>query len=102
MTTHYAFDGTFDKLISQPGRVVVDFYADWCGPCVSLGPILEEGAKLGSYKLIKINCDEDSEGLADRFKVSGIPHVVVFQDGVELSDKGFTGNDQAKALALRK
>ncbi len=97
---HYKFDSTFDSLITKSGIVVVDFYADWCGPCVSLGPILEEQAKKGKFILVKVNCDEDSEGLMDRFNVSGIPHVVVFVDGVEKKEKSFVGCDFQKANSI--
>ena len=102
-TTKYAFDGSFDDFIekSHSIRVVVDFYTDWCGPCLELSPTLEEGAALKHYLLLKINCDDDCEGLADRFNVEGLPKVIVFENGKEISEKGFMGGKKEKALALR-
>ena len=61
---------------------IVDFYADWCGPCKMLSPILHELAeeKSGALKVGKINVDEQM-ALAMRFQVSSIPMLVVFKDG---------------------
>ena len=65
---------------AQP--VLLDFYADWCGPCKMLSPILHELAeeKSGALKVGKVNVDEQRE-LAMRFQVSSIPMLVVFKDG---------------------
>ena len=62
--------------------VLVDFYADWCGPCKMLAPVLHEIAEenIGALKVGKINVDEQME-LAMRFQVSSIPMLVVFKDG---------------------
>ena len=62
--------------------VVVDFWADWCGPCKMLAPVLHEIAEenIGALKVGKINVDEQME-LAMRFQVSSIPMLVVFKDG---------------------
>mgnify|MGYP005924778425 CR=1 FL=1 len=61
---------------------IVDFYADWCGPCKMLAPVLHEIAEenAGALKVGKINVDEQME-LAMRFQVSSIPMLVVFKDG---------------------
>ena len=61
---------------------LLDFYADWCGPCKMLAPILHELAeeKSGTLKVGKVNVDEQMD-LAIRFQVSNIPMLVVFKDG---------------------
>ncbi len=73
---------------SKKGLVVVDFYADWCGPCRMLGPILEKTTKEYGFKLVKVNVDEESD-LASEFGVMSIPNVVFFKDGKQVD--GFTG-----------
>lgn len=62
--------------------VVVDFYADWCGPCRAMGPILEEVAaeSAGSVKIVKVNVDQARE-IAREYKVSGMPTFLFFKDG---------------------
>ena len=61
---------------------IVDFYADWCGPCKMLAPVLHEIAEenTGALKVGKVNVDEQME-LAMRFQVSSIPMLIVFKDG---------------------
>lgn len=63
------------------GVVIVDFYADWCGPCRALGPVLES---LTDVKVGKVDVDADQE-LAKEYKVSSIPLLVFLKDGVEQS-----------------
>ena len=71
-----------NEVLRADKLVLVDFYADWCGPCKMLSPILHELAeeKADALKIGKINVDEQME-LAMQFQVSSIPLVVLFKDG---------------------
>ena len=71
-----------NEVLNADNPVMLDFYADWCGPCKMLAPVLHEIAEenAGTLKVGKINVDEQME-LAMRFQVSSIPMLVVFKDG---------------------
>ena len=73
--------GEFDSYISE-GLVLVDFFADWCMPCVMMSPIIDELSEKfsGKIKFAKVNVDENGE-LAQKFKVVSIPNFVLFKDG---------------------
>jgi len=71
----------FEELISE-GLVLVDFYADWCGPCKMMNPILE---KVKSAKIVKVDVDVNEE-LAREYSVMTIPMLILFKDG-KLIDK---------------
>ena len=79
---HHADENSFDQQVLQSKiPVLVDFYADWCGPCQRLAPILEEFAReTPSAKIVKINVDQ-SRQLAQRYGVNGIPSLMVFREG---------------------
>jgi len=72
------------------GLVLVDFYADWCGPCKMLAPVLEELAgEVSNVKIAKVNVD-DSRELAIEYRVSTIPNITILKDGeVVHQDVGF-------------
>lgn len=75
---------SFEKeVINSSVPVLADFYADWCGPCKMLRPILEEiSDDRQDVKVVSINIDEEDE-LAEQFDVSAIPCVVLIKDGME-------------------
>ena len=72
----------FENEISH-GTVLVDFYADWCGPCKMIAPIIEEiASERGDIKVGKVNVDSDTP-IAIKYNVVSIPTLIVFKDGVE-------------------
>jgi thioredoxin 1 len=73
---------TFDEIIgAATGAIVVDFWAEWCGPCKMIAPILEEiASENGTITVAKLNVD-DHPDLARRFDVMSIPTLIVFKDG---------------------
>jgi thioredoxin 1 len=70
------------EVLEVKGKVLVDFWAPWCGPCQMLSPVLEEIAKeMGEkVKVVKVNVDEEGT-LAQQYNVSAIPTVVLFEEG---------------------
>ena len=74
--------GKFDSLIDQQTPVLVDFYADWCGPCQMMAPVLKEVADemQGKMKVIKVDVDKN-QPIAQRFGVRSIPTLILFQNG---------------------
>jgi thioredoxin 1 len=84
-------DENFDKEIQRSKTpVLVDFFAEWCGPCSTLGPILEEVAKdyEGKIVLAKVNVDE-APLVSQKYQVAQIPTVILFKDGKPKN--GFVG-----------
>ena len=76
-------DATFDEEISGAAEpLLVDFWAEWCGPCKMISPILEEIAAehAGRIRIAKLNVD-DNIGVARRFEVMSIPTLILFKDG---------------------
>lgn len=74
-------DENFDEGVAR-GVVLVDFYADWCGPCRMLAPIIEELAQEMSGKLTVAKVDTDkATSVAAKFEVTSIPTIILFKDG---------------------
>lgn len=90
---------TFGAVRAPGVTALVDFYADWCGPCKMLAPLIEELAgELTDVKVGKVNVDENPD-LAAEFGVMSIPTVVVLRDGEEVQRTvGFTS--KAKLLSM--
>ncbi|MDR0217760.1 MAG: thioredoxin TrxA [Enterobacteriaceae bacterium] len=89
------FDG--NKLKSE-GIVLVDFWAEWCGPCKMVAPILEEIASdyAGKLTVAKLNVDDHTE-TAPKFGIRGIPTLMLFKDGEKVAVKvGALSKDQLK------
>jgi len=81
-SVEHATDADFDRVVLESsGPVLVDFYADWCGPCRALAPVVEELAReRPQVRVVKVNVDH-SPALARRYGISSIPTVMVFRDG---------------------
>lgn len=79
----YVSESEFEaEVLEAKVPVLVDFYADWCGPCRAIGPVLEKLAATyaGRAKIVKINVD-DEPGLASQYNVRSIPALMFFADG---------------------
>ena len=82
---HEVTDQSFEKdVVQASGKVLVDFWAPWCGPCRMQTPILEKLTASGaiSAKIVKCNTDENPE-VARKFGIVSIPTLILFQDGAE-------------------
>ena len=98
----HADEQTFRKeVLDSKVPVLVDFYADWCGPCRVLGPVLEELAQeTPNAKIVKVNVD-DSPQLAGQYGVSSIPNLLVFKNGRIVNQQvGLASKKQLKSLLV--
>lgn len=78
-------DEKFEEEV-QEGKVLVDFYATWCGPCKMLAPVLEEVSKDNEdLKIIEVDIDEHEE-LARKFGIMSVPTLQVYKDGSKISE----------------
>ena len=71
----------FDELINEE-KVLVDFYADWCGPCRMLSPIIDEVSTEQNIKVVKVNVD-NHEDIAKKYGIMSIPTIILFKNGEE-------------------
>lgn len=85
------------EVLKSDKPVLVDFYADWCGPCRMLSPIIEEIAKENDeYEFVKVNVDDCPE-VSRKYGVMSIPTLIVFENGVEKKKTlGFHSLDEVK------
>ena len=98
MSTVAVTDDSFETdVLSSDKPVVVDFWAEWCGPCKQIGPALEEIAtEMGEQVTVaKINVD-DSPNTPSKYRVRGIPTLLIFKGGEEVSRK--VGADSKRGL----
>jgi thioredoxin 1 len=76
-----ATESTFEtEVTGTQGKVIVDFWAEWCGPCHAVAPVLDRIADEREVKLVKVNIDQE-QGLAQRYGVASIPMMILFENG---------------------
>ena len=83
MATKAVTDATFaEDVLGRDKPVLVDFWAEWCGPCHAVAPVLDKIVEEhnGDVKLVKVNIDEE-RGLAERYGIASIPTMILFRDG---------------------
>lgn len=97
MVEHISENDFVSKVVEFDGISVVDFWAEWCGPCKMIGPIFEEVAgELTNAKFVKANVDE-CPNLAGKYRVASIPTIMVFKDSAPVDTLvGFMPKDQLK------
>ena len=81
----------------ETGITLVDFFAEWCGPCKMMGPVLEElSNQYADVEFVKVNIDDNMD-LAERFQIMSIPTVYIFKDGQVIGkNTGYNGPDGIK------
>ena len=85
MAAKHLTQEAFDAALSSKQSVLVDFYADWCGPCKMLAPVVEQIAQENpDYAVYKLNVDEAPQ-IAARYGVMSIPTLILFKSGAEAS-----------------
>ena len=87
------------EILDRDGIAIVDFYADWCGPCKMMAPVIDKIAEENpELNVAKVNVDEASE-LASQFGIMSIPTLVIFKDGREIN-RSLGAKNKSAILAL--
>lgn len=96
---HITSDNFDSEVLQASEPVLLDFWAGWCGPCMMLGPVIEELAgEVSDAKIAKVNVDEQPE-LAGQFQVMNIPTLIVMKDGKIVNrDVGVKSKDELLAM----
>lgn len=98
---HYVTDANFEtEVLQSPSPVLVDYWAEWCGPCKMIAPILDEVAKEygGKLKVAKLNIDENQDTPA-KYGIRGIPTLMLFKGGsIEATKVGALSKSQLAAF----
>ena len=98
---HYVTDATFDpEVLQSQTPVLVDYWAEWCGPCKMISPILDEISReyAGKLKVAKVNID-DNQATPAKFGIRGIPTLMLFKNGsVEATKVGALSKSQLAAF----
>lgn len=90
-----------NEVLKSDKKVLLDFYADWCGPCKMVAPIVEEIAnEYPEYKICKVNVDEENE-LANEFQVMSIPTLFVIENG-KVINQAMGAKPKAQILEMLK
>jgi thioredoxin 1 len=76
-----ATETTFEQeVLASDSKVIVDFWAEWCGPCHAVAPVLDRIADEHALKIVKVDIDRE-QGLAQRYGVASIPMMILFENG---------------------
>jgi len=89
-----------NEVLNYEGKVLVDFWASWCGPCKMIAPVVEEIANEfeGRVKVCKVNVDEEAE-LSINYQVMSIPTILIFENGQVVNKSiGYRGKDELVEL----